>query len=312
MQELDARRRAAILRGHTPPPLPEESESQSLDSRQARGADGRGHGRKRRKLAGEDDTDMDIRLAKSATAPKDGGDEDVRLLRLRSTANDAPLTDHAGNIDLFPVNTKDMAEHTETEKERRNKREAQEKQYNMRLSDAGGRGGLSQPWYTRREPTHATGDAYDLSTYPGLEAVDVWGNEDPRRKEREQTRVATTDPFALMQQAQAQLRRSKEDKKRWAEERNQELRELRASQQHEDRSSKDHKRKKSGEPNCGDISSLSSKERTGKKGGHRHRDRDRGGDKVNHKSSHQRERRRSGSRTRERGQKDKYGRSSSR
>ena len=76
MQELDAERRAAILRGQTPPPLPEEKSKDDVkDRRRDRDQDGKrdGHDRKRRRLAGEDDTDRDIRIAKKATEP--GEDE---------------------------------------------------------------------------------------------------------------------------------------------------------------------------------------------------------------------------------------------
>jgi hypothetical protein len=235
MQELDAERRAAILRGRTPPPLPEEEPSKDTGAKRARDRDDRGHDKKRRKLAGEDDTDMDIRLAKSITAPGDDDKKKVKMMKLRSTATDAPLTDHAGNIDLFPVDMKEAIKrekNAEAEKEKRKKEKRLKDQYTMRFSNAAGRGGLEQPWYTAQQKPSQ--DAQDMTVYEGYVNKDVWGNEDPRRKEREQARISTNDPFAFMQKAQAQLQKSKQDKRHWAEERDRELRELRDAQEGEE------------------------------------------------------------------------------
>lgn len=246
MQELDAERRAAILRGQTPPPLPDEVDKN--DPGRKREREDRGHDRKRRKLAGEDDTDMDIRLAASAAAPKGDEEGDAKILKLRNTKIDAPLTDHAGNIDLFPVDMKEAIKrekNAEVEKEKKRKERALEDQYTMRFSNAAGRNGLEQPWYAaRQKPAQEAGEDVAASEYAGFENKNVWGNEDPRRKEREIARISSKDPFAFMQQAQTQLKKSKEDKKKWAAERNRELRELRATQEREDRRSRHQKRKK--------------------------------------------------------------------
>ncbi|KAF3041198.1 hypothetical protein E8E11_004977 [Didymella keratinophila] len=218
MQELDAERRAAILRGRTPPPLPEEDNLEDSRSRRDR----HGHDKKRRKLRGEDDTDMDIRLAASATKPRDGDAEDTKVLRLRKLASDAPLTDHAGHIDLFPVDIKEAIKHeknAEAEKEKRKKEQAFEDQYTMRFSNAAGKDGLEQPWYTAQQRTARAAGEESAVLYPALENKNVWGNEDPRRKERELARISSNDPFAFMQKAQTQLKKSKEDKKKWSDER---------------------------------------------------------------------------------------------
>ena len=293
MQELDAARRAAILRGQTPPPLPDESEKKNPEHKRER--DDRGHRRKRRKLAGEDDTDMDIRLAASITAP--GGEDDeknAKVLKLRNTKLDAPLTDQAGHIDLFPVDTKEAhkrEKNAEVEKEKQRKDRSFEDQYTMRFSNAAGREGLEKPWYAAQQKPDNT--ALD---YPLLENKNVWGNEDPRRKEREHARITSNDPFAFMQQAQNQLKRSKEDKKKWAAERGRELRELRAAQEREERRERHHKRKRREE----DHVEVRSSDKAGRDGdGDRsvkHR-RSRSRDGSGHKSSR---RRRSRSRDRER------------
>jgi hypothetical protein len=285
MQELDAERRAAILRGLTPPPLPEEETKRDGAQKHDRGGDERRHDRKRRKLAGEDDTDMDIRLAANITKPSDGEDMG-RILKLRTTASDAPLTDHAGNIDLFPVDMKEAIKrekNAEAEKEKRKKEKALEDQYTMRFSNAAGKPGLDQPWYAARSKSTEKDDL----DYPGLENKNVWGNEDPLRKERERARISTNDPFAFMQKAQVQLQRSKADKKKWADERNRDLLELKATQEREDRRRKHRQRDGDDERERPSKSRCRSRSRS--------RDRER-----SHRSSNGRERDRARSRSRSR------------
>ncbi|CAO2654394.1 Nn.00g111270.m01.CDS01 [Neocucurbitaria sp. VM-36] len=288
MQELDAERRLAILRGRTPPPLPAEDADKGAGRKRDKDRETRGHDRKRRKLAGEDDTAMEIRLAASMTASKEDRDETTSILKLRSTASDAPLTNHAGNIDLFPVDMKEAIKrekNAEAEKEKKKKERALEDQYTMRFSNAAGfKTGLSQPWYTTgQKPSIELEAGKDVAAYEGLENKNVWGNEDPRRKEREIARISSNDPFAFMQKAQAQLKRSKEDKRKWAEERDRELRELRATQEREDRRSRHRKRKKRGEDDVEDFRTA---------------DMERGCDRDS--SKHRHRRRRSRSRSKER------------
>jgi hypothetical protein len=308
MQELDAERRAAILRGRTPPPLPEEVDL-NTDSGRKRDREDRGHDKKRRKLAGEDDTDMDIRLAAAITAPTWDKDEDARILKLRNTKIEAPLTDDAGNIDLFPVDMKEAIKrekNAEVEKQKRKKERAFEDQYTMRFSNAAGRDGLENPWYAaQQKPAKQTEEAVAALEYAGFENKNVWGNEDPRRKEREQARISSSDPFAFMQQAQTQLKKSKEDKKRWAAERERDLRELRATQEDEDRKSRHDKRRRSEDEDAESFSSHNEKRRDlDKARSSKHEPRRRHGsrsrDRSTVKSSRRHERRRSRSRNRER------------
>lgn len=303
MQELDAERRAAILRGRTPPPLPEEQPGKTSGPRSSGNTDERGHDRKRRKLAGEDDTDMDIRMAKSITTRSGDEAKDARVLKLRSTASDAPLQDHAGNIDLFPVDMKEAIKrerNAEAGKEKRKKEKALEDQYTMGFSNAAGKGGIERPWYAAiKSPVQSTGDKNHLSVYEGFVNKDVWGNEDPRRKEREQSRISTNDPFAFMQKAQAQLKKSKQDKKQWAEERARELRELRSAQEREDRRSRHLKRKRrevdDSEHRIPKMDTSSSRHK------HRHRSPSRSRDRHEHRSSHRSDKRPNHSKSRERG-----------
>jgi hypothetical protein len=181
------------------------------------------------------------------TATGDDKQEEAKILKLRNTKIDAPLTDHAGNIDLFPVDMKEAIKrekNAEVEKEKKRKERALEDQYTMRFSNAAGKDGLEQPWYAAQQKSaNQAGNDIAALEYAGFENKNVWGNEDPRRKERAQARITSSDPFAFMQKAQSQLKRSKEDKKKWAAERNRELSDLRATQEREDRRGRDRKRK---------------------------------------------------------------------
>lgn len=294
MQELDAERRAAILRGRTPPPLPVEHAHENAGQRRGRDKNARGHDKKRRKLAGEDDTAMEIRLAASVTAPKDDGLDNSNILRLRSAASDAPLTNHAGNIDLFPVDMKEAMKrekNVEAEKEQKRQDRALEDQYTMRFSNAAGfKTGLGQPWYAANQKPAQAGEGRHATLLEVLENKNVWGNEDPGRREREQTRISSNDPFALMQKAQAQLKKSKEDKKKWAEERHHELRELRTSQNREERRSRHRKRKRQDHEHVQDGYADTRKRDAHRDRSpnrrHRHRSRSRSRKPHDHKSSH--------------------------
>lgn len=307
MQELDAERRAAILRGRTPPPLLEEAADQDTASKTARDKDHHGRGRKR-KLAGEDDTDMDIRLAKSVVAPRGDDEMDAKVLKLRNTASDAPLMDHAGNIDLFPVDMKEAIKrekNAEVEKEKRKKELALEDQYTMRFSNAAGRSGLAQPWYTaQHKPQEDTVKNRIEAVDEGFANKDVWGNEDPRRKERELSRISTNDPFAFMQKAQAQLKKSKQDKKKWIEERGRELKDLKAVQDEDDRRSRHRKRRREHRNDVDDHRSKYSERDADSSSGHRHHYRSQSQDhsRTTHEraSSHRSRRRRSRSESKER------------
>ncbi|KAH7354580.1 hypothetical protein BKA66DRAFT_446636 [Pyrenochaeta sp. MPI-SDFR-AT-0127] len=322
MQELDAERRSALLRGRTPPPLPVEHVHSDAERKRDRGKDTRGHDKKRRKLAGEDDTAMEIRLAASATASKDDDSSNANVLILRSTASNAPLTDHAGNIDLFPVDMKETIKrekNAEAEKEKKRKVRALEDQYTMRFSNAAGfKTGLSQPWYATGEEPPQAAEKKHTALLAHLEDKNIWGDEDPRRKEREQARITSNDPFAFMQKAQAQLKRSKEDRKKWAEERGRELRELRATQEREDRPSRHRKRRPDDEDGEKEMDYYTDAHKRGphrhrsSKRKHRHRSLSRNREPHEHRPSHRYEEKQIRNRSRERDCENPLGKISSR
>ncbi|KAF2083136.1 hypothetical protein K490DRAFT_60753, partial [Saccharata proteae CBS 121410] len=158
----DAERRIAILRGErvsSEPKAGSESGSQVAAQLQSRiqKEDGpeikgstRDHGddearrnaRKRRRLAGEDDTDRDIRVARLEEEERRAAAESSHL-QLRKKDNkgaaDAPITDQAGHINLFPVDERAAMEkgkrrgNSEYEKEKERKERELEDQYTMRF-----------------------------------------------------------------------------------------------------------------------------------------------------------------------------------
>ena len=217
MQEVDAERRIQILRGlRTDAPTHSPNDEQEKDARH--GEHGPGRESKRRRIAGEDDTERDIRYAQEASAATP-----VKLdLQLKSPkSSDAPLTDSKGHINLFPMegSRHNVPKNAEAEAESARKKKDFEDQYTMRFSNAAGfKQAVGQkPWY------HSMG-AEGEGEEPPLK--DVWGNEDPRRKEREKMRIASDDPLAIIQQGVRDLREVERERNRWQEERDREMREL--------------------------------------------------------------------------------------
>jgi hypothetical protein len=220
MQELDAERRIQILRGETPTPLPvEDTLTSNKESREDRSY-GSGRERKRRNKTGEDDTDFELRIAREDQISASTNTQTQLVPRKE---NNAPLTDHEGHISLFPSSSSHpfVEKNAEAEKEAAKKKREYEDQYTMRFSNAAGfKQGLENPWYSK--PTGAEGPEAVEET-PGK---DVWGNEDPRRREREAKRVVDNDPLAFMKKGAAQVRQVERERKRWREEKKRELREL--------------------------------------------------------------------------------------
>ena len=224
MQEADAERRMQILRGEAPTPL-HEIEKEERDDDRGNRAYGPGHERKKRKRAGEDDTDFEMRIAHAQTSSSDM----KKQITLRRPI-DAPLVDHAGHIDLFPQERAGKpAKNAEAEKEAAQKKKEYEDQYTMRFSNAAGfKQGLENPWYSK---TSATVSAVEEDA----PSKNVWGNEDPRRKERDAARIVSSDPLAAMRQGAAQVRQVERERKRWREEKERELRELREEEKRQRR-----------------------------------------------------------------------------
>ena len=225
MQEEDAERRIKILRGErppTPPPPPSEPSSAiQKDKKSHREEREVGKHRKRRRIAGENDTDRDIRFAQEDAQFADG--KKAELVRSR-TNDDVPLEDSAGHINLFPSEAKraPVEKNAEAEREAADKKRKFEDQYTMRFSNAArfSQSVGQKPWYSSsgREVT-----APELTS-----GKDVWGNEDPMRKQREMARMNSNDPLAAMKKGVRQLKTVEQERKRWNEERSRELESLKA------------------------------------------------------------------------------------
>ena len=219
MQEADAERRIQILRGLKveAPPAPVEGRAEAGGDRT--GAPGRE--RKRRRIAGEDDTDRDIRFAQENNALVPAKAE----MSLQSKKNsDAPITDINGHINLFPAegSRRHAPKNAEVEAEKAKKQKEYEDQYTMRFSNAAGfKQAIGQkPWYqTIGADEKKDGESETVSK-------DVWGNEDPRRKARETMRIAADDPSAAIQRGVAGVREAERDRQKWKEEKDREIREI--------------------------------------------------------------------------------------
>ncbi|ROV96912.1 hypothetical protein VSDG_04157 [Cytospora chrysosperma] len=246
MQEVDAARRLAILRGETPPPLPEaEPEIDPSDKRYTRrDRDSSGFQSKKRKRAGEDDTDFEMRLARERA---EAGAKATGELATKARGGAVKeIVDKAGHIDLVggsPEPPPSAGKNPEYEREAAKKKRELEDQFQMRFSNATGRDGFAAgaPWYAKADGRRTTADATTTTatttvvTKEGVDAEigmeapskDVWGNDDPNRKVRAVQRLNTDDPLAMMKTGAKRAREVEKERKREVEERERELKELR-------------------------------------------------------------------------------------
>lgn len=285
MQEIDAQRRLAILRGETPPPI-EDSQEQEQAVVKDSGSQWRPSGAKRqRKRAGEDDTEFELRVAKEQAS---AGEKSAELLRQNTSS--APIVDHAGNIDLFGAQSR-VEKNEEAERDAQKKKREYEDQYQMRFTNATGRHGTSNPWYSKSDSL--------VKVAAQEPAKDVFGNDDPRRKERAAQRMSASDPLAMMKRGAAKVREIKQDRKKYQEERDEELRQLRRDEKRRERrrsrSPRSHRRRRSRSRSPRRHERERSRDRHRSREGHRDRyrdrDRDRGRDDDRRRPSDSRRRR---------------------
>ena len=266
MQEQDAERRMALLRGEKPPavvvasPAVTTDESRDEHTRGPRQSEGRE--RKRRRLKGEDDTEREMRYARedaeaaAGSCARESFKQQQQQVKPSNGAarDDAPLQDRRGHIQLVAAPEERRGRGSEPSHEdktaQREKRDAeQQQQQGMRFGDAAGyRKGMDKPWYTA-STSNKTRDRHDGGHHKSttselalaeMQGKDVWGNEDPRRVERERQRVTSSDPFAMMQQAQKQLKRSESDREQWKAERDREMLQLRRDEDRKRRHERKH------------------------------------------------------------------------
>ncbi|KAI1043954.1 hypothetical protein LB505_003408 [Fusarium chuoi] len=235
MQEIDAQQRLAILRGEAPPPI-EDDEAPKDEEPPARDRDAsqRTSTRRKRKRLGEDDTDFEMRIAR-----ENDNSALVRIEPEKKSTSSAPLMDHNGHIDLLgDEKSRAHAEkNEEAEKEAKKKKQSYEDQYTMRFSNATGKDGVLKPWYSQSD-----------AAAPDASSKDVWGNQDPNRKERDAKRIVSYDPLAMMKKGASKVREIKQERKRFQEEREEELKQMRRDERHrEKRRRRHHERDRSRE-----------------------------------------------------------------
>lgn len=256
MQEVDAARRLAILRGETPPPLPEaEPEIDPSDKRfTRRDRDSSGFQSKKRKRTGEDDTDFEMRLARERAEVGAKATSELAIKARGGAPKD--IVDKAGHIDLVgepPEPPPSAGKNPEYEREAAKKKRELEDQFQMRFSNAAGRDGFAAgaPWYAKADGRRTTADATTTAVTKecviaeiGMEAPskDVWGNDDPKRKVRSVQRLSTDDPLAMMKTGAKRAREVEKERKREVEERERELKELRREERRREKRHKTEKR----------------------------------------------------------------------
>ncbi|GAB1313539.1 CBF1-interacting co-repressor CIR N-terminal domain-containing protein [Madurella fahalii] len=233
MQQVDADRRLAILRGEIPPPLEQHAEPEI--SPQSGGTGGHGDrspwplesGRKR-KRHGEDDTDFEMRVAREGALADNRKPLPPTMI---GTATVTTLVDSRGHVSLFPeadALPPAVEKNEEHEREAARKKREVADQYQMRFVNAAGKDGQGLtdggPWYAS-----ADGEA-SAALVP---RKDVWGREDPGRKVREAARLCADDPLAMMKSGAAKVRELDRERRREAEERERELKMLKREERRE-------------------------------------------------------------------------------
>ena len=217
MQDADAEWRLKALRGQSPVQRPNETVSGSDIKQRSKERPSK----KRRRMAGEDDTDRDIRFARE---DNEQAEAQRKALKVEHSQKNIPLTDARGHVNLFPVEQyrKVASKNQEAEKEEKGRKKGYEDQCTMRFSNAAGydQSVQAQPWYSSRAPDAPSQDIHQRAS------KDFWGNEDPGRSQREKMRLSANDPLMMMQQGVKELRKSERDRQKWNDERMKELNDL--------------------------------------------------------------------------------------
>ena len=215
---MDAERRMRQLRG-----LPVDDISTATPETKSHQPHERkedyGHGRKRRRIAGEDDTERDIRYAREDQELSHQRAETAVLRKPRSI----PLTDSNGNVNLFAAEAtrNQKTANPEAVAEEVKKKREYEDQYTMRFSNAAGfkQDVGEKPWYSM-QPGRTEKDVEPAA------GKDVWGNDDPRRRERDERRTAADDPMVAMQRGVQGVRRVEKERREWRRDKKREVEDL--------------------------------------------------------------------------------------
>jgi hypothetical protein len=307
MQDADAARRLAILRGESPPPpLPEVEQPADPSDKKWTRRERDGAARKR-KRAGEDDTDFEMRVARERAQEgnKVRGELGVAAGR-EGQGPDVDIVDSRGHIDLIggvPPRDDDAGEHDG--KKREPAMASRHDTFGSLKDELAG-----QSWYTdtkRRRITTTTAlipagvaatTTEDREAERGMEAPtkNVWGRDDPKRRGRETARLDANDPLAMMKSGAKKVREVAKERRRDAEERERELQQLRKEERRRDKEERRRRREGARKEENGRDDHHSSRSESRH---HRDRrredgrdDRDRRGHRRRSESEHGRERER--------------------
>lgn len=201
------------------------------------------------------------------------------LASRKADAAQAPILDKAGHINLFPATSAKTEKNIEAEAEAARKKRSYEDQYTMRFSNAAGfKETIGQkPWYSSTEQ--------DVTAPGSMPEKDVWGNEDPRRKERTQARMSANDPLAAIKRGVRQLKTTEQERKRWNDEKRREIEILKS----EEARQSSHRRRRSPSVNSLDGFKLDAPDREREKNRrssdrHHRRRQDSSRDRSHHRS----------------------------
>lgn len=276
MQDADAARRLAILRGETPPPLPEPEQpadpSDKRHTRRDRDGGFSGGGRKR-KRAGEDDTDFEMRVARERAeeGARVAGELGAGAEGSKRQKQDVSIVDSRGHIDLIGPPPEDAGvggDRDVTRGETVRGRDATGTRGTVEKYERNDRNGIlaDKQWYEqarRRQPfakeCHSTAceaGAATMAERPESEreglrkammdaekllegpTTSAFGQPDPKRKDREAARLDANDPLAAMRSGAKQVREVTRERRREAEDRLRELEQLRKEERRRERREK--------------------------------------------------------------------------
>jgi hypothetical protein len=143
----------------------------------------------KRKFPGEDETDREIRLA---------GQRDLPPSSKRGRSDDGSIVDSNGHIALVRAASNLPQTARKPEKD----------EHTVYLTDVTGERGRDEKaaWYTSLE-----------------EPKESWGDDNPRRKEREVARMSANDPLAAMKRGVKTLRENEKARQEWKAQRERDL-----------------------------------------------------------------------------------------
>lgn len=171
------------------------------------------------KLANEEKHDQAHRSTKKRRLDSQGTTQRGGLSSTSSWQREISLEDNHGHINLFPEGeARKEKGNVEVAAESKKRQQEIEGQYTMRLSDAAGRNiGPGGPWYN--EPVRNG----SLTT---AVPKNVWGKDDPRRRDREKKRTDANDPLAMIKKGVKQLREADKHREDWRAQRERDLNEV--------------------------------------------------------------------------------------